>query len=65
MAEKIKKPDELTPEDYQKVLDKLAELKTSAQIINSARINDAIDKLERMLEEEIFHISRKTAVVET
>lgn len=56
---KIKKPEELTPEDYQKALDKLAELKTSAQTINSARINDAIDKLEHMLDEEMFHVRKK------
>ena len=56
---KIKKPKELTTGDYQKVLDKLAELKPLAQPVNSARINDAVDKLERMVEEELFYVSRK------
>jgi len=59
LTEKIKKPKQLTPEDYQKVLDKLVELKPLALTINSKRINEAIDNLERMLEEEMFYISRK------
>lgn len=53
---KVKTPGELTPEDYQKALDKLAELKPLTRIINSVRVNDAVDQLYRMLKEELKEI---------
>lgn len=53
MERKIKKPEELVPEDYQKVLDKLVELRSLTISINSARINDEVDRLQGMLEEEL------------
>ena len=56
---KIKKPSELTPEDYQKALDKLVELKPLTTPINSVRINDVVDRLQGMLEEELKELIYK------
>lgn len=57
---KLKKPEDLTPEDYQLALDKLEELKTLTLPINSARINEAVNKLFSMLREEQLTILQRT-----